>query len=68
MNQDKIDRRLRRIEDDDEFASKVGEKIAEVMQLKRSKIHPDRWVLGAGHLSKTSAGLARTAKRLVLED
>lgn len=40
---------------------KLGEKLAEIMLLKRSRDYKDRYVLGGGHNTKTAIGVFRTA-------
>jgi hypothetical protein len=45
----------------------AGEKLAEIFCLKRSKEHPDRWVMGGGYLTKTSLGVFRVFKDLVIK-
>ena len=38
----------------------IGETLADIFQLKRSREHKDRYVMGGGHLTKTALGVFRT--------
>lgn len=55
-----------RIRNDDETAFIIGEKIANLLYLKKDKEHSDRWPTTGG--TKTNQGLARTVLRIMEEE
>ncbi len=46
----------------------IGEKIAAVMLLKKSKNNPDRYLIGEGHCDKTALGVFETTYSLLNDE
>lgn len=57
--------RLSAIEHSDSAAAECGKQLADVLHLRRAAGHKDRWFTTWG--TKTDAGLARTALRILLD-